>query len=172
LKETKAELRRLAQEARAREESAAAGAASEIAIDPAEFLDLQRKLQELEKQVKDNESRRGSGAPEFLEQQVQVHVTAVKEIVTMGVQGNAAIADRNSATLESVSKAFIDHLAAENEKKRLHELQIAEYHRKTAEDAKIAAERNSEIVAQALSGWTKRLENSQRQQAAVRILFI
>jgi hypothetical protein len=186
----------LAKEAREREVSAAAAAgAASVAVTevPAEFLELNRKIQELEKQLNDKESRRGPEAAElfaaasakqaeFLEQQVRVNAAAVNEVVKMGLEGNAATAERNSAAFGNIQTAFQQHLAAEGEKQRLHDLQIAEtqrlhdlqiaeFHRKIAEDARIAAEKNSEVFLAALGGFNRAIVESNRLQQAVSILM-
>jgi hypothetical protein len=168
---------------------AAAAAAAEDEADavstergppPAEFLELQQKLVQLERRLEENESHRAADVAQVyaaastqfsatLQEQGRMNLELSRELVAQGDRGAERSSNQTTATLGNMSKEFTAHLAQEAERTRQHQKESLEIQLQIARENRVAAELHSNTTTSALTGWNRGLDSFQKHQSMVRI---
>ena len=167
--------------------AAAAAAAEDEADDavltergppPAEFLELQQKLVQLERRLEENESHRAADVAQVyaaastqfsatMQEQGRMNLEISRELVAQGDRGSERASIQTTAAVGNMSRDFTEHLAQQAERARQHQKEIMEIHLQIARENRAAAELQSNTTTSALTGWNRGLDSFQKHQSMV-----
>jgi hypothetical protein len=170
-KKTKHKLRNLIRDNKAKE-ATAAGSSSQVKIakelPPAEVMELQQKLLELEENIRENRIKISEA--EASSQSLKA-LTEFSELTRISSAAVVAVTERSSASHEVNARLMMERMEAQNELNRVHQRDMAENQRKISENIATVSDNNRKIVSFALGGFALGMETFQKSQNLVSIPF-
>jgi hypothetical protein len=165
LREMAAELKRAKESKSAQQAASSSGKTKESK----EIKVLQKKLVDLERMIESSDAQKTAEIAEaletasnrqeaFLKEQGRLNAEASREASALDRESRESLAGQISLAMSTVGKQMTDHLAVEGEKRRVHELQIADDQRKTAEAFRAASEAQSQQTNSSLATIHQSLE--------------
>jgi hypothetical protein len=172
-KKTKHKLRNLIRDNKAKE-ATAAGSSSQVKIakelPPAEVMELQKNLLELEENIRENTRRIKISESEASPQSLKA-LTEFSELTRISSAAVVAVTERSSASHEVNARLMMERMEAQNELNRVHQRDMAENQRKISENIATVSDNNRKIVSFALGGFALGMETFQKSQTLVSIPF-